>query len=131
MRQSDKVLQRIAEVRLAANDEQSAYLLRTRLNRMVLSLQRVIADEYDLVVLSPTVLDPSRSTSPYCRELAEICNEIVLDGRSLSQRSAALDDRWQDNWHSLDANLRRLETLVKSREDTAGGAPTDGTSSSL
>jgi hypothetical protein len=108
------VLRRIADVRLAADEEQSAYLLRTRLNRMLLSLQRLIASEYDLTVLKPTVLDPSRSRSENYRQLASICNAIVLDGRSLSQRSAALDDRWQRNWRSLNANLMRLEAIVDS-----------------
>lgn len=105
-------LRRIDQVRAAATGTQSAYLLRGRTNRMLLSVQQVIAAEYGLRVTAPAVLNPAKSRSRLHKEIAVVCNRILLESKSLSQRSTALDTRWREGWRNLSADIDELERLL-------------------
>lgn len=86
--------------------------MRTRLHRMLLSIQRLVASEYGLEIVAPCHLDASRSRSAAYRELATLTTTIMQDSKHLSQRSAALDGRWADEWNSLSQKLDQLEVLL-------------------
>lgn len=115
-------LRRIDQVRAAATGTQSAYLLRARTNRMLLSVQQVLAAEYGLQMTAPALLKPAKSRSSLHEEVAVVCNRILLESKSLSQRSAALDTRWREGWRILSTDvdeLERLLTMAQGSPETA------------
>jgi hypothetical protein len=114
MHRVDLCLRRIQQVRSAAEGQQPAYLLRTRTHRMLLSIQRLVASEFELDIVTPSLLTPPPSSSGRARKIAEVCNRILLESGKLSQRSAALDERWQDGWMLLKTELDRLQVLLQS-----------------
>ena len=105
---------RIEQIREVANGARSPYLLRTRLNRMLLSLQRSIAKDHDLEILSPGQLVLSGEHDNRQRQIVEICNAILLESLHLSQRSESMDERWEINWKKLDSRLAELELLLSN-----------------
>jgi hypothetical protein len=109
MLQTEQCLNRIAQVRQAAEDMRSAYLFRTRLHRMLLSIQRGLAADLGLTVKAPRLLDVRPESSEAVRRIAEICNSILLESKHLSQRSESLDARWQQGWSTLRSKLSCLE----------------------
>lgn len=80
---------------------------------MLLSVQRLIAAEYGSEILRPTALDSKRNSDPELGQLAELANDLMDISRHLSQRSAAFDRRWQQEWHDVEATLLRLETCLR------------------
>ena len=114
-------LDRIAQVRVAANDLNSAYLLRTRTHRMLLSVQRLVAAEYSADILRPVVLDSDKCVDPALRHVAELTNDLLHGSRHLSQRSVAFDRRWQQEWHEVEAALTQLEDGLRRLLPQAGG----------
>lgn len=120
-------LRRLAQVRDAAEGVRSAYLLRTRLHRLLLSLQRSVASELDLVVLKPCHLEVNEEADPDVRAIIELCNVILRESAHLSQRSEALDERWESAWVGLRERLALLEAIIVS----ATGSTTPSSNVSL
>lgn len=121
MLRKDKVLIRIAQVREAGEDADSAYLLRARLHRMLLSIQRGLATGLGLTIRVPCLLEVAPDMPESDRRIIELCNSIILDSRHLAQRSESLDLRWQKDWHTLQAKLQRLHDEVLQYKDGASG----------
>jgi hypothetical protein len=107
--QTERCLKRIAQVREAAEDIRSAYVYRTRLHRMLLSLQRALADELGVTARPTGHLDVIHDWPEAIQRIATLCNSILLDSRHLSQRSESLDERWRDEWFSMRGKLYQLE----------------------
>lgn len=105
-------LDRISQVREAASDINSAYIFRTRVHRMLLSVQRLVAQEYGVNVTAPRVLDPSLNVDPGFKELALLTTDLVLSTRHLSQNSVALSERWAKEWSRVEIQLARLESIL-------------------
>lgn len=114
MLRKELALSRISQVREAAEDIDSAYLLRVRLHRMLLSIQRGLAAEIGLVIRVPGIIDLTPDTNGADRRIIELCNSIILDSAHLSQRSESLDVRWQKNWRNLEASLDSLYDEILS-----------------
>jgi hypothetical protein len=110
---------RVAEVRMAAYDMRSAYLLRTRTHRLVLSVQRMLVEEYGETIIAPRRLDPNLNRDPAMRRLAELANELLESTRHLSQRSAAFDRRWELEWGDVEALLGKMESLLRQHLQTS------------
>jgi hypothetical protein len=107
---TEVALRRLQQVRDVAHGPQSAYLMRTRLNRMLLSLQRQIARDSASLISTPVEdLVPSDAN---LQPIARLCNEIVAESSHLSRRSEALDERWESSWTLLRTQLDRLELLL-------------------
>ena len=112
-------MDRINEVRAAASDYRSAYLLRMRLQRMVIAIHSLVGrsgcfvarDEQTGLLVARDGLD-----APHLTELVSICNRLLLESRELSKRSAALDERWEEGWGALRGELNRLEELLTQPE---------------
>jgi hypothetical protein len=121
MRRVQRCLDRIAEVRQAAHDLNSAYLLRTRTHRALLSIQRLVAAQYGEEILRPCVLTPT-SSDPAMQKLAALTNELLDSTRHLSQRSAAFDRRWQQEWDDVESMLGQLEATLRSMLDASTGS---------
>lgn len=110
---SDTSLRRLAEVRAAADGAQSVYLLRTRLHRLLLSMQRGIGAQFGLEVIKPGQLLLEGESDPTIRRISELCNEILRESVHLSQRSEALDERWEHAWTGLNGRLAELKSLLQ------------------
>lgn len=105
-------LQRIEQVRRAAADDRSAYLIRTRLHRMLMSTQnRVDAARRTHVVEQ---VRPGSDHSVHWDAVERLTRQIVLETRHMSQRSESLDDRWTECWRRLSAQLDELELLLRA-----------------
>lgn len=113
MLQTEQALRRIAQVREAAEDVGSAYLLRTRLHRMLLSIQRGVAADLGLSIKAPCLLEVMPTTSEASRRVIALCNSIMLESKHLSQRSESLDLRWQKDWLILQAKLSSLQVELE------------------
>ena len=109
MLRADLCLTRIAQVREAAEDIRSAYLFRTRLHRMLLSIQKGLAADLGLTVKVPCTMEVMPESPEGVRRITELCNSILLETRHLSQRSESLDARWQKSWLALSGQLTSLE----------------------
>jgi hypothetical protein len=109
---TQQALSRIAQVREAAEDVGSAYLLRTRLHRMLLSIQRGLAADLGLTVRAPCLLEVTPKVIGSSRRIVELCNSIILDTKHLSQRSESLDLRWQRDWRALQIKLDCLQEEI-------------------
>jgi hypothetical protein len=112
--QRERCLKRIDEVREAAHDLASAYLIRTRLQRMLIALGRLLADYLALEVRAPSLISVPNEAPIHVKELASLYNSVFLEGQHLVQRSEALDVRWQEGWARLSAMLDRLEAALVS-----------------
>lgn len=103
----DISLRRIAQVQEAASDVGSAYLIRTRLHRMVVSIQRRL----DSALAGDGV--PTLDAEVTASRVRELLRDIVASTRHMSQRSESLDDRWTREWRSLEGQLDELEIAVR------------------
>lgn len=109
-------INRISEVRAAATDYGSAYLLRMRLQRMVIGVHSLIGRSGRPVARDEqTGLLFTRDGAILSQEaeLVDVCNRLLLESQALARRSAALDARWQDGWDTLRGDLDRLENLLR------------------
>jgi hypothetical protein len=109
---TEVAMKRLQQVREVADGPHSAYLLRTRLNRLLLSLQRQIAKD-STVPISVPVVDLMASDAAV-QPIADLCNEIVTESSHLSRRSEALDERWKSSWAVLRTQLETLEALLQA-----------------
>lgn len=112
---AEACINRIHDVRAAASDYQSAYLLRTRLYRMVLSVRTLVASEIGIDVRKNELLPSAMETDSERSELTLLCNSLLLESKALAERSAALDGKWQQGWNSLQSQLDLLESLLRAR----------------
>lgn len=103
----DISLRRIAQVQEAASEAGSAYLIRTRLHRMVVSIQRRL----DLALAGDG--GPTPDAELTAARVRQLLRDIVAGTRHMSQRSESLDDRWTREWRSLEGQLDELEIAVR------------------
>jgi hypothetical protein len=104
---------RIASVRAAAADPESAYLLRTRLKRVILSCQMLVAEEIgDAAPRRPAYVEIPAAASPAHRAVAEATNRLFDAAVHLCQPSEALDLRWKTGWSRLQADLEHLDSCL-------------------
>ncbi len=105
-------LRRINEVRAIGASTDAAYLFRSRLNRMLLSVQRLVADQVGIPVELPRILPVPSHLPERTIQLVELTNVLVAQGRRLAQRSEPLDERWRAGWRELSERLDELEQVL-------------------
>jgi hypothetical protein len=105
----------IQKVRASAVDPESAYLLRTRIKRSILSAARLAVKHTDLDAPKfPTPLDvPAISSKPTIAVIMS-CNRLIARTRELCQPSEALDSRWRKGWNELAEELDILQAAVET-----------------
>ncbi len=110
MHTKNECLQLIESIRSAASDPQSAYLLRTRVKRALLSTSRLAAHYAGAEAprLPGTVSLPDEAPSR-SRDLVASCNLLLVRTRELCQPSEALDTRWTKGWADVIDELRHIE----------------------
>jgi hypothetical protein len=103
---------RIDQVLEAAENPASAYLVRTRLQRMLVSVGRSLARDFDVTVKAPTELQVPEGASHEFHKAIVLLNELVAESRHLAQRSESLDARWREGWSRLRTRLVELRRLL-------------------
>jgi hypothetical protein len=110
MHSKKECLQLIKAVQDVADDPESAYLLRTRLKRVLLSVSRLAA--YHSGIKQPELPGmmplPTEATHR-SHKLIDTCNHLFAKTRKLCQPSEALDTRWNYGWVSVLRDLKILE----------------------
>jgi hypothetical protein len=112
MRLFEQGLRQLADVEAAARDPQSAYLIRIRLKRALLSCTRTLAasqgiEKPDLLSRVEELRRPDN-----LHDIAIAINRIQYLAEHLCQPSEALDVRWQREWATLASEIQRLEMLL-------------------
>ncbi len=110
MHTKKECLELIEAVRDIASEPDSAYLLRTRVKRALLSISRLVA--YHTGVETPRL--PKTMSLPdqaplSSRNLVALCNGLLSSTRKLCQPSEALDTRWKEGWATVIAELADIE----------------------
>jgi hypothetical protein len=101
-------LAQIGEVREAAADPAAAYLIRSRLQRMILSCERVLAREQDSEV--PALPGQIGFVD---EPLGALCRKIRRLSAVLCQPSESFDVRWSRGWEEMAPLLEELEIELR------------------
>ncbi len=103
----------IAKVRADVAEPESAYLLRTRIKRSILSAARLAAEQLGTEgpVLPEATVPPIGAAGKPGTVLAS-CNRLIARTRHLCQPSEALDLRWRQGWHEVLEELAALERAL-------------------
>lgn len=107
-------LSQIEAVKRAAEDPRSAYLIRTRLKRSLLSTMRMVAANAGSEIPSFPTLAKFTSGDKDNENVRLLCNRILLSTERLCQPSEALDVRWREGWKELSLLLGELEGQILS-----------------
>ena len=86
------------EVEAAGRDPRLAYLVRTRLRRALIALERGRSDQPGAGVLEDAP-----------RELQQLTRDLAVRVVSLCQPSESLDLRWKRDWQGVLADVSRLQ----------------------
>lgn len=117
-----KCLSQIESVREAATDPEMAYLLRTRLRRVLLSCARTAAEMAGSSLPElPGHVELPPGSLPDLSRIADLSSSILSASTHLCQPSEALDVRWEKGWGELSEMLDGLEAALselRKREQT-------------
>jgi len=111
----EQCIRQLEAAAAAAQDPQSAYQVRTRLKRALLSTVRRVAQLHGLeepALPGIYTLSPSSAATSSSRKVLELCNELHAQVARLCQPSEALDTRWTDGWQDTVKGLDRLRSLI-------------------
>jgi hypothetical protein len=105
------LLEKIAAVRVAAEDPRGAYLIRSRLRRSILACSRAVAERegLPLPVLAGQWVTPADRRA---RRVVHLCRRIYDRSQILCQPSESFDVRWESGWRDLQNDLAQLEIAV-------------------
>jgi hypothetical protein len=118
---SASCLARIQQVRDVASDPDLAYAARTRLQRVILSCARDVAQRVGVAPpLFPGPLEISVDAPENLRRLCDTINRLIDRTRCICQPSEPLDERWSEGWSEILSHLDELERRV-SAEQSMGG----------
>lgn len=112
-------LRLIASAKASAKEPESAYVLRTRLKRSLLSAGQLAATRAGVAApLMPEDIERISLNDWASSEILKICASLLAKTRSLCQPSEALDSRWRSGWATVCQELDSLErALLSLRED--------------
>jgi hypothetical protein len=108
----------LVAVRRAAEDIESAYLVRTRLRRALLNVARDVARHEGLPQPElPGVYGVPDTASARSRHIAALASDIYQASERMCQPSESLDARWRADWSDLSAKLTALEHALAEPAD--------------
>ena len=103
----------IERVREAASDAESAYLVRSRLKRLILLCSRLVAEICGIT--PPSLPGPFRApegSSLALQDIAHHCTKLVELSGIMCQPSEPMDSRWQHSYGCLKTHLDEIERLL-------------------
>ena len=114
MHTKKECLELINSIRETAADPYSAYLLRTRVKRALLSTIRLAANYASVEMPSiPGTFKLPTGAPKRSVDLINSCNNLLANTRKLCQPSEALDTRWTRGWAEVVSDLSIVERLLK------------------
>ena len=112
----DKCIRHIHKVREVADGVEVAYVARSRISRLTLTLIQLVAKNCGLKMPDcPCPICLPEDASELSKELAHICNRLFDASRTLCQPSEPLDERWRSGWSMLLSDLNKLEMKLNSQ----------------
>lgn len=115
MDEVDNCLRQIAKVRSVAQQQEVAYVARSRLGRLVLAIARLVAKMSGGTILDrPRRLVVPTTASTQIQVLAELCNRLFDTTKTLVQPSEPLDSRWRAGWSELVNDLDEIEKKLNA-----------------
>jgi len=119
-------LRQLGDVRSAAEDPASAYLIRSRLRRVILSCARSVAQSAGAPKPDiPGVFVAPQGCSEREARILTLCNRIHSIARELCQPSESFDVRWERGWQLLRAELDELEQVLRTTANDRSAVPTN------
>jgi hypothetical protein len=117
MSSTEHCIEQLDAVRDAAADPRAAYVIRSRLERLLLSCARLIAEENapSAPPDMPRALCLLPNDANHVRALAAACNELHDLTGVICRPSESLDARWESGWLRIEAALDRLEAVLRSQ----------------
>lgn len=113
MNMKEDCRQKIALVKESAYSPEAAYVSRTRLRRLILACNRMIARKYGLPdPILPGPFETPESASDSSADLVQCCNRLAGSANTLCQPSEPLDPRWKTEWAIVQADLDHLDKLL-------------------
>src|SRR5712691_9739600 len=113
MHSKEDCLSLIAKVRSNVAQPESAYLLRTRIRRSVLSAARLAAEQLGTKIpVLPEATDSRILSAGKAGAVLASCNRLLARTRHLCQPSEALDSRWRQGWDEVLEELATLERTL-------------------
>jgi len=110
MKEFDKCLLLIKKVRAVADGEEVAYVARSRIGRLLLSVSKLVARISKQQVPNIPQKQSILPNAPMAiQALVRICNDLNDSAKILVQPSEPLDVRWRAGWSDLMSGLTRLE----------------------
>lgn len=114
----DRCLQELSRVRGVATGVEVAYVARSRIGRLTLTLGRIIAKHTGSTLPDrPGPIQIPTGASGMSKRLAVCCNRLIDITKTLSQPSEPLDDRWRSGWSALLKELEKLEAELKKMKN--------------
>ncbi len=115
-----KCLKEIEKIRGVAAGSEVAYVARSRIARLVLSVTCLVCSQLGM----PEPDRPGHIVLPKCasdhdRLLATICNRLTATAKTITQPSEPLDDRWRSGWSLLSSELDALEHQLRSMQEAS------------
>jgi hypothetical protein len=110
---SEQCLEQLEGVFQAARDPASAYLIRSRLRRTLLSCTRLVAESAGAAKPdTPGVFRGASAASANEVEVLRVCERIYAIAAELCQPSESFDTRWEHGWAGLREELGRLREVL-------------------
>lgn len=110
MENIQRCFKQITKVREVAENLEVAYVARSRINRLVLTIIKILANETGFRYSNrPGPINLPMNTPDQLKKIASICNQILSTTATLCQPSEPLDERWRSGWSALLFELDKLE----------------------
>jgi hypothetical protein len=108
-------IKQLESVREAAADPTAVYVIRSRLERLLLSCARLAAELNTAAMpdMPRRVVDTSNASPGHA--IAEACNALHDSTGSICRPSESLDLRWAEGWRRISAELDHLEGLLRAQ----------------
>jgi len=110
MESIQRCFKQISKVREVTENLEVAYVARSRINRLILTLVEILANETGFRYSNrPGLINLPMKTPDQLKKIANICNRILSSTATLCQPSEPLDERWKSGWSTLLFELDELE----------------------
>lgn len=113
MRDLEVCLAQIGEIRAVAAGEQTAYVARSRIERLVLNVARLVCVAIGYSAPDkPGFIRLTAGVDGHTAAVVRSCNRLYEISRFISQPSEPLDERWPTTWSEMMGELDRLESAL-------------------
>jgi hypothetical protein len=103
-------IEEVEAVREAASDPKAAYVIRSRLERLLLSCRRVVAEQGD--------------GGSHAKELIDATDALFEVSSMICRPSESLDSRWEEGWARIEPRLHELEATLRAQAPLGTAART-------